>query len=92
MSLPQPVPSSMLLARNLRRLRERAELSIAELAERTGMSAKRLDGIEGGRIDAYLDDLDRIAGAFGIAIALLFVADGFENPDHLAATTSLPTT
>lgn len=91
MNRAESVSTRLLLARNLRRLRERADLSVAELAERTGVSGHRLDDIENGCIDAHIDDLDRLAGAFGVAIALLFAVDGFESADHPAATTSLPT-
>uniref|UniRef100_A0A9E7ZRK3 Helix-turn-helix domain-containing protein n=1 Tax=Bosea sp. NBC_00436 TaxID=2969620 RepID=A0A9E7ZRK3_9HYPH len=77
MNLSEPFSARMLLAQNLRHLRERSELSVSDLAERTGISAKRLGGIENGRIDAHLDDLDRLASGVGVSLAALFKAEGF---------------
>lgn len=75
MNPSEPLPAGHLLARNLRRLRDERNLSIDDLASRTGVAAKRLAAIEAASAQAYLDEVSLIALALGVRIAALFAAE-----------------
>jgi transcriptional regulator with XRE-family HTH domain len=64
----QRTPRSDVLAHvgeNLRRLRRRAGLSQAALAENSGISRRMIVSLEGGETNISLSSLDRIAEALG---------------------------
>lgn len=53
-------------AENLRRLRHRAGLSQAALAEASGISRRMIVNLEGGDTNISLSSLDRLAAALGV--------------------------
>ncbi len=56
----------------IRHERVRQELTIAQVAERTGLSRGMLSKIENGQASMSLDSLSRLASALGISMASLF--------------------
>jgi transcriptional regulator with XRE-family HTH domain len=56
----------------IRQERQRQALTIAEIAERTGLSRGMLSKIENGQASMSLDSLSRIANALGVSLASLF--------------------
>lgn len=58
-------PDSLTLGRRIRHARTRADLTLAQLAERVGTSAAQLSHIENGRREPRLTLLQAIAGALG---------------------------
>lgn len=75
MNPSEPSPATELLARNLRRLRDERGLSIDDLANRTGLAAKRLAAVEMATAQARLDEVSLLALALGVRIAALFAAE-----------------
>lgn len=55
------------LAKNLRRLRLAAGLSQEELARRSGLSRRMVNGVEAGSTNISLANLDHVAAALGVA-------------------------
>ena len=67
--------------RRLRRLRERAGLTVAQLSARSGVPRTSLHGVEAGtREGLSTESSARIARALGITIDRL-VGDSFDNGD-----------
>jgi DNA-binding XRE family transcriptional regulator len=64
--------SKLTVARNVLRLRVRAGMSQAELAQRIGTSQPRIAQIEAARVNVTIETLDRIAAAFSVQTATLF--------------------
>ena len=61
----------------LRELRKRENLSIAELASRSGVSASVISKLERNRTAAELDTLYRLARVFGMTLSdLVSLAEG----------------
>jgi transcriptional regulator with XRE-family HTH domain len=60
------------LGLTIRHERQRQQLTIADIAERTGLSRGMLSKIENGQASMSLDSLSRIAGALGVSMASLF--------------------
>ncbi len=56
----------------IRHERVRQDLTIAQVAERTGLSRGMLSKIENGQASMSLDSLSRLASALGISMASLF--------------------
>jgi len=68
----------------LRELRKRGSLSIAEVAERSGVSASVISKLERNRTAAELDTLYRLARVFGMTLSdLISLAEG--RTAHLVA-------
>ncbi len=72
MHIPQAAPARparsdvlSFVGENLRRLRRRAGLSQAALAENSGISRRMIVSLEGGETNISLSSLDRIAEALG---------------------------
>lgn len=61
-----------LIAQRLRELRDAQELSLAQLAERSGVSRSTISLIERGESSATATVLDRLTAALGITLAALF--------------------
>lgn len=60
------------LGATVRELRQRHHLTIAEVAERAGVSRSMLSKIENGQTSTSLDTLSNVAHALGITMATLF--------------------
>lgn len=71
---PSKPSASELLARNLKRLRVDAGLTVVDLSGRTGIAAERLAAIEAASAQAHLDELSLLARALGVGVAALFKA------------------
>jgi transcriptional regulator with XRE-family HTH domain len=71
-------------AGNLRRLRQRAGLSQAALAEASGISRRMIVGVETGETNVSLSSLDRLAEALGASFVEL-VADPAATPERIEA-------
>lgn len=56
----------------IRNERARQDITIADLAQRTGLSRGMLSKIENGQASMSLDSLSRIAAALGVTVASLF--------------------
>lgn len=56
----------------IRQERQRQQLTIAEVGERTGLSRGMLSKIENGQASMSLDSLSRVAAALGVSMAGLF--------------------
>lgn len=56
---------------SLRRHRIGRKLTQAGLAARTGMSAQHVSDIEGGKRDARLSSIERLANAMGLSVLLV---------------------
>jgi transcriptional regulator with XRE-family HTH domain len=56
----------------IRHERQRQQLTIADIAERTGLSRGMLSKIENGQASMSLDSLSRVAEALGVSMASLF--------------------
>lgn len=63
---------NQLIARRLRELRDAQGLSLAVLAERSGVSRSNISLIERGESSATATVLDRLTAALGITLAALF--------------------
>lgn len=61
------------IARQMRELREKHNLSQAELAERVGTKQPAIARLESGRVVPRLDLLQKIAAALGLELELRFV-------------------
>lgn len=64
------------LGRRIRELRHRNELSQEVLAERAGIHRTYVSDLEGGRRNVTLDNILKLAEAFGVHPGHLFPADG----------------
>lgn len=72
------------VAGNLRRLRARAGMSQAALAEASGLSRRMIVSLESGEANVSLASLDRIAGALGASFVEV-VADPEARPERISA-------
>lgn len=59
------------LGRNLRRARERLNLTQEEVAERSGVHATEVSRIEGGKRDPQVSTVQRLAEAVGLSASEL---------------------
>jgi transcriptional regulator with XRE-family HTH domain len=66
---------NQLIARRVQALRNARGLSLAALAERSGVSRSNISLIERGESSATATVLDKLAAALGVALASLFEAD-----------------
>lgn len=66
------------VAGNVRRFREQAELTQAQLAERAGLVTRHLQKVEAGSVNATFKTVASIAQALGIDVAELF-ANGADS-------------
>lgn len=70
----------VILGRAVREIREEQGLSVGELAERAGISRRRVEAIEGGRHDPVVEVLFALGRGLGVgATALLGRCEDLEN-------------
>ncbi len=62
------------LAENVRRLRERSGLSLAALADRSGVAKATLYKVERGRTNATIETIEAIADSFKVSVSSLIEA------------------
>ena len=63
------------IGHRVKAVRDRAEISQEELAERTGIDAKRVQRIENGKVNVTVRTLVRIASALDVALDQLVRGD-----------------
>jgi transcriptional regulator with XRE-family HTH domain len=61
----------MRLGETIRQLRAQRRLSVAELAARSGITARRISNIEAGRLDPRFDVLIALADGLGVRLSAL---------------------
>ena len=72
------------IAQRLRELRDARGLSLALLAERSGVSKSNISLLERGESSATATVLDKLSAALGITVAALFDAPSEEAPSPLS--------
>jgi transcriptional regulator with XRE-family HTH domain len=72
---PPSPPAAKALAQRIRQLRAKKGWSQERLAEGAGIHRVYLAGIERGRRNPSLRNLENLAGALGISLAKLFESD-----------------
>ena len=77
------------IARRLRDLRAERDLSLAELAERSGVSRSNISLIERGESSPTATVLDKLSAALGVTVAALFEA-AEQAPSPLARRQDQP--
>jgi transcriptional regulator with XRE-family HTH domain len=75
MLMSEPVPSSALLGARVRALREGMDLSLRDLAERSGVSAPMLSQVERGETSPTLQVASRIAAGLELRLSQLLRLD-----------------
>ena len=84
-ALGHPIPSEALeryLGNAVRELRQRHGLTIADVAHKAGISRGMLSKIENAQTATSLETLNRLAGALGVSLAVLF--RNYDVPDGRA--------
>jgi transcriptional regulator with XRE-family HTH domain len=71
---PPAAPAIVILGANLRRARQRAGLTQAELAQRAGLAQPAISLIEAGQANPTVQTLQQIADALGCSLADLLKA------------------
>lgn len=85
LKLDHPAPSEALeryLGNAVRELRQRHGLTIADVAHKAGISRGMLSKIENAQTATSLETLNRLAGALGVSLAVLF--RNYDVPDGRA--------
>lgn len=59
------------LGEAIRRVREHQQLSVAEMAARSGIAARRIRKVEAGRLDPTYDVLIALADGLGVRLSAL---------------------
>ena len=80
---------NQLIARRVRELRAERDLSLAELAERSGVSRSNISLIERGESSPTATVLDKLSAALGVTVASLFEQSG-QAPSPLARRSDQP--
>jgi len=81
---------NQLIARRLRELRDAQGLSLALLAERSGVSRSNISLIERGESSATATVLDKLSAALGVTVASLFEQSAAEAPLPVARVQDQP--
>lgn len=67
---PQPVSAARVALAKLRNLRKQADVSLTELARRTGMTKANLSRLENSADNAKVETLERYAEALGVKLVI----------------------
>lgn len=73
-------PAHVLLALNLRRLTELRGISLAAVADRSGIDRRELFAVLAGEVDPDLDWLNKLADGLGVRLAALFDDKQLDQP------------
>ncbi len=68
---------------SIRTHRKRKEMTLAQVAEQTGLSISSLSDLERGRTDPSLSTLRRIAECYGVPVAYLLEEEGCTMSEHV---------
>jgi transcriptional regulator with XRE-family HTH domain len=58
-----------------RQVREREDISVADLAARTGIDTEQIDALEAGRLDPAFDVMIALADGIGVRLSALIPED-----------------
>ena len=83
MTLPRLAETN--LGEAVRRLRERAGMSLRALAEQTGFSASFMSQVENGQASPSISSLEKIAAALGVTLGQFFNAAEASSPPVVRA-------
>lgn len=75
-----PATAELHVARRIAALRTEANLTLRELAERTGLSDAYLNRVERQKTPINIANLEKVAGAFGVPLASFFEASEARQP------------
>lgn len=75
-----PIYSKDMLAADIHSLRAVRQMTLAELAAKTGLSVSFLSDIECGRTSPSLSTLEKIANAYGMCVGISFLFS--KGDDH----------
>ncbi|MBI2480960.1 MAG: helix-turn-helix transcriptional regulator [Planctomycetia bacterium] len=67
---PKPVSAARVALAKLRNLRRQADVSLAEMARRTGMTKANLSRLENSADNAKVETLERYAEALGVKLVI----------------------
>ncbi|MCS0591097.1 helix-turn-helix domain-containing protein [Massilia norwichensis] len=81
---------NQLIAQRLRELRDAQGLSLAQLAERSGVSRSNISLIERGESSATATVLDKLSAALGVTVASLFEKSAADAPSPVARVEDQP--
>jgi transcriptional regulator with XRE-family HTH domain len=81
---------NLLIAHRLRELRDAQGLSLALLAERSGVSKSQISLIERGESSATATVLDKLSAALGVTVASLFEKTDADAPSPLSRFADQP--
>jgi transcriptional regulator with XRE-family HTH domain len=81
---------NQLIARRLRELRDAQDLSLALLAERSGVSKSNISLIERGESSATATVLDKLTAALGVTVASLFEKPAEDAPSPVSRRADQP--
>jgi len=81
---------NQLIAQRLRELRDTQGLSLAQLAERSGVSRSNISLIERGESSATATVLDKLSAALGVTVASLFEKSAADAPSPMARVEDQP--
>jgi transcriptional regulator with XRE-family HTH domain len=81
---------NQLIARRLRELRDAQGLSLALLAERSGVSKSNISLIERGESSATATVLDKLSAALGVTVAALFDKPAEDAPSPVSRAQDQP--
>ena len=81
---------NQLIARRLRELRDAQGLTLALLAERSGVSRSNISLIERGESSATATVLDKLSAALGVTVASLFEQSPADAPSPVARVQDQP--
>lgn len=75
-----PAVAEVKVARRMAALRAECNLTLREVAERTGISATYLNRVERQKTPINIANLEKVAAAFGVSLASFFDADEARRP------------
>jgi transcriptional regulator with XRE-family HTH domain len=81
---------NLLIAQRLRELRDAQGLSLALLAERSGVSKSNISLIERGESSATATVLDKLSAALGVTLASLFEKSAGDMPSPVSRVNDQP--
>jgi transcriptional regulator with XRE-family HTH domain len=81
---------NQLIAQRLRELRDAQGLSLALLAERSGVSKSNISVIERGESSATATVLDKLSAALGVTVASLFEKPADDTPSPVSRAEDQP--
>ena len=79
-AIRHPATAEILIARRMAALRAERNLTLRELAERSGLSDAYLNRVERQKTPINIANLEKVAAAFGVSLGSFFEADEARQP------------